>query len=203
MIAWLNFIIMVLCGPIILYFYTKSVQPAKLEQKIGEQAYKRCATYRMIGSIPMVIAVINYVLYRYFPLPINLPETFPWNYWVSALIAVVLAIPSGYLFVRGMIDAGEETMTPKKEHTLYGGIYKKIRHPQGVGEAFIWIIFAFFLNSPLLVLFSFYWLVIWYFMVMAEEKDLILRYGKDYETYRQNTGAFFPKLTKKTDKENT
>ena len=196
MYAWINVLIMLLCGPVILYFYSKSVQPAILEQQIGEIAYKRCTTYRIISSIPMLIVVINYILYRFLPLPIGLPERFPWDYWASVTIAILIAIPSGYLFIRGMIDAGEETMTPKKEHTLYGGIYKKIRHPQGAGEAFLWFVIAFLLNSPFLVIFSFYWIMIWYFMVMAEEKDLLLRYGNSYEEYRSRTGAFFPKIKK-------
>jgi protein-S-isoprenylcysteine O-methyltransferase Ste14 len=73
---------------------------------------------------------VNY----WFPLPLPLPRTFPWSWRVSALIAVLIAIPALYLMLRGVKDAGEETMRPKREHVMYGGIYTRIRHPQAVGE---------------------------------------------------------------------
>jgi protein-S-isoprenylcysteine O-methyltransferase Ste14 len=125
--------------------------------------------------------------------PIPLPLTFPWHWWVSALIAVLIALPFGYLMWRGIKDAGTETMTPKKEHTLYGGIYEKIRHPQAVGEVAIWWVMAFLLHSPFLALFSFAWLPVWAAFCWAEERDLVLRYGEAYEAYRRRTPAFIPK----------
>lgn len=193
MIAWINFAILIVSALLCLYFYVKSAGPAALERKIGGDAYAKCTRYRMFSAIFMTIAGVNYVVYYFYPLPISLPRTFPWSWWVSALIAVVIAIPSGYLWWRGMKDAGEETMFVKKEHTLYGGIYEKIRHPQAVGELPYWWVFAFLLHSPFLVLFSFIWVPIFAIMCWAEEQDLVLRYGEAYEAYRLRTGAFFPK----------
>jgi protein-S-isoprenylcysteine O-methyltransferase Ste14 len=85
-------------------------------------------------------------------------------------------------------------MVPKKEHTLYGGIYEKIRHPQAASELMMWWVMAFFLHSPFLALFSFVWVPIFCAVCLAEERDLVLRYGEAYEAYRQSTGFFFPKL---------
>jgi protein-S-isoprenylcysteine O-methyltransferase Ste14 len=141
----------------------------------------------------MTIAMVNYVIYVFFPIPIPLEETFPWPRWVSILIAILISIPSGYLWFRGMKDAGEETMFVKQEHTLYGGIYEKIRHPQAVGELPFWFVIAFLFHSPFLVLYSFIWVPIFWIMCMAEEKDLVIRYGKAYEEYQKRVGAFFPK----------
>ena len=122
-----------------------------------------------------------------------MPRSFPWPWWLSALIAVASAIPAGYLFFRGMKDAGEETMVVKKEHTLYGGIYHKIRHPQAAGELPFWWVIAFLLNSPFLVLYSFVWIPVFLLMCLAEERDLVIRYGQAYEEYRQRTGFLIPK----------
>jgi protein-S-isoprenylcysteine O-methyltransferase Ste14 len=33
-------------------------------------------------------------------------------------------------------------------------------------------------------------------MCLAEEKDLIIRYGADYEEYKKRTGFIFPKKQK-------
>jgi len=92
-----------------------------------------------------------------------------------------------------MKDAGEEAITPKKEHSLYGGIYKKVRHPQATGEVFLWWVAAFILNSPFLAIFSIIWLPVFYIMCVAEEKDLVIRYGEAYLEYKRNTGFLIPK----------
>jgi protein-S-isoprenylcysteine O-methyltransferase Ste14 len=192
MMAGLNFVVMVVAGGLMLYFYLRSVRPAALEQRIGPEAYARCARDRKIAMVLMFVLSANYVLYYFYPLPVPLPRTFPWPWWVSAVIAALIAAPSGVIVILGTRAAGEESLTPKKEHTLYGGIYEKIRHPQAY-EVFFWWVIAFLLHSPFLALFSFVWLPVWYAMVMVEERDLILRYGQTYEDYRARTGAFLPR----------
>lgn len=202
MIAGLNFGILVISSLLFLIFYVKSVSPASLEKRIGSSAYQKCAIYRVISSFFMMIVAVNYILYYWFPLPLPLPRTFPWSWWVSAIIAVFIAIPSLYLMIRGAKDAGEETMTPKREHTMYGGIYTRIRHPQAVGEFPLWWVFAFLAHSPFLVLFSFAYVPVWYSMCVAEERDLLIRYGAAYEEYRKKTGFWFPKIGYKDDTRN-
>ena len=196
MIAWINVAVMFLTAVLTLFYYVKSVGPAALEKKIGERAYKKCTRYRLIASIFMTINFAGYVVYFFYPLQIGLPNVFPWDYWISVLIAVIIAIPSGYIWFIGMKDAGEETLNVKKDHIMYGGIYRKMRHPQAVGELpFAWVI-AFLLHSPFLFFFSFLWAVIFYVMCKAEEKDLVIRYGEKYIEYMEKTGLFFPKRNK-------
>jgi protein-S-isoprenylcysteine O-methyltransferase Ste14 len=193
MIAWINFIVLLLATALTVVYYIKSAGPAALEQKIGTEAYAKCTRHRALSGIFMTLAGVNYVVYAFYPIPLPLPRVFAWPYWASALIAVVIAIPSGILFARGMIDAGEETMLVKKEHKLYGGIYQKIRHPQAAGEVWYWWVFAFLCNSPFLAIYSFIWLPLFHLMSKAEERDLLIRYGKDYQIYRERTGMYFPK----------
>ena len=196
MIAWINIFILIIASFLFSYFYIKSVRPAELEKSIGEIAYSRCKCYRIIASVFEIVAVANYVIYFFFPLPVPLPEVFPWDWWVSILIAVFILIPSGYLMWRGLKDAGEESLTPKKEHTLFGGIYDQIRHPQATGEVALWWVVAFILNSPFLAIYSIIWLPIFYLFCWAEERDLIVRYGDAYLEYRRKTGFVIPKSGK-------
>ncbi|MFW9816291.1 MAG: methyltransferase family protein, partial [Candidatus Thorarchaeota archaeon] len=77
------------------------------------------------------------------------------------------------------------------------GIYNKIRHPQSLGEVWVGHILALILNRTFLFLFAFVWFPVFYYMVVVEERDLVLRYGKAYEEYRERVGMFFPKRTKK------
>lgn len=193
MIPGINFAVLIASSFLFTVFYVKSVGPAALEKSIGSSAYRRCATYRLVSSIFMFVAAGNYVLYYWFPLPLPIPRTFPWPWWVSAVLALLIAGPSVYLMLRGVKDAGEETLRPKREHTLYGGIYTRIRHPQAVGELALWWVIAFLVNSPFLVLFSIVYVPVWYYFCVAEERDLVIRYGDTYEAYRRTTGFWLPK----------
>jgi protein-S-isoprenylcysteine O-methyltransferase Ste14 len=169
MITWINLAVLIVSALLFLYFYVKSASPAALEKEIGEVAYTKCKRYRLIASGFEFIAIANYVIYFFYPLPVPLPRAFPWEYWISATIALVIGIPSTYLMLRGLKDAGEESLAPKKEHALYGGIYKKMRHPQATGEVILWWVGAFILNSPFLAIISFIWLPIFYIFCRAEE----------------------------------
>lgn len=197
MIEWLNIILLVASSILFLYFYIRSVSPAKLEKKIGEIAYTKCKTYRLIAGAFEGITVANYVVYFFYPLPIDLARVFPWDWMASILIGIIILIPSMYLMAIGIKDAGLETLEPRKEHTLYGGIYETIRHPQAIGESVIWFSIAFFLNSPFLALYSFIWIPIFYIMCIAEERDLIIRYGEPYLQYRDRVGFMIPKRLRK------
>ena len=200
MIGWLNFAVLVVSSIVFSVMYVLSVRPAHLEQKIGEKAYRRCGQYRTIGTTPMMIAIFNYVLYRWYPLPIDpLPARFPWPYGINVTLAAIIGIPAMVLLFWGMHDAGKETLTPDKSHTMYGGIYEKIRHPQAVGEAPIWIVTALLVNSPFLAVFSLLYLGVWYWWCVEEEKDLLLRYGQAYADYRARTGMLWPKRRQGSD----
>ncbi len=203
MIAWCNFAILLTASLLALYFYVKSVGPAALEKKIGPKAYDKCGQYRIISSVFMIVMMLNFVAYRFYPLPLPLPCHFPWDWWISALLALLIGAPAGYLMWRGIKDAGEETMRPRKEHKQYTGIYQRIRHPQAAGELPLWWAIAFLLDSPFLVLFSFLYVPFWIAMCLAEEKDLLLRYGSTYARYREQTGFWWPKRGCKTKKMDT
>lgn len=194
MIAWINFVTLLIGGILMTILYSMSVRPAALEKKIGPIAYKRCGMYRSLASIFMLTITANYILYHWYPLKTDpFPRTFAWPYWVSAVIAVVIAIPCFYLEILSYRAAKTETLQPDKSHTMYTGIYEKIRHPMAVGEVPLWWVIAFLVNSPFLVVFSFIWIPIWYWWCVVEEKDLVLRYGALYTEYRKRTGMFWPK----------
>jgi protein-S-isoprenylcysteine O-methyltransferase Ste14 len=196
--AWINFGILIIFGVLMHTFYLMSVRPAHLEQKIGEKAYKRSGMYRNLVGVFMFVIMANYILYPKYPLPFDpFPAKFQWPYWVSIVIAVIIAIPSLYMEIISTKAAKAETLIPDKSHTLYGGIYEKIRHPMALGEVPLWWVIAFAVNSPFLVVFSFIWVPIWYWWCVAEEKDLVLRYGQPYIEYRERTGMFFPKKSTK------
>ncbi len=123
----------------------------------------------------------------------------PWDYSISIILAIIIAVPSLTIMAIGVKAAGEETFRPKKEHKMYGGIYNTIRHPQAWGEVWVGHILALILNRTFLFLFAFVWFPVFYYMVVVEERDLILRYGQPYIDYRERVGMFFPKRAKKVN----
>lgn len=195
MIAWINFIVLLSSALIFFVLYVISVSPAQLERRWGEAAYPRCGKIRAAAMLFETIAGICYVVYYFYPLPLPLPTKFAWGWPVSIIIGTLIAIPSFWLMVKGMVDAGRETAVPDKSHTLYGGLYQTIRHPQALGEMVVWWAMAFWLNSPFLVLFSFLWIPIFVLMCLAEEKDLVVRYGRPYLDYQKQVGFLLPKFS--------
>jgi protein-S-isoprenylcysteine O-methyltransferase Ste14 len=193
MLAWINFAIMLFASILFLLFYVRSVSPAGREKVIGPRAYQLCFYDRLAAGTFEFVITANFILYYFYPLATPLPEKFPWAWWVSALIAALIGIPAILLMLAGLRDAGEEALRPKVEHTMYGGIYTRIRHPQAVGEVFLFLVIAILLNSPLLTLFSLIYFPIFIVMCYAEEQDLLLRYGDEYAEYCKQTGAFWPK----------
>ncbi len=193
LIPWLNFGVMVISTILMTYFYIRSAGPAQLEKKIGTGAYKKCGQFRIIASVFEMIIIGTYVIYYFYPLPLPIPQTFPWSYWVSIAIAVIIGLPSGYVMYQGVLAAGEAGMIPKKNQKLFGGIYKRIRHPQAMGELPLWWSGSLILNSPFLALYSIVMIPIFIAMTLAEEKDLQIRFGKKYADYKASTGFIIPK----------
>lgn len=185
MISWLNVVVLIVATMLVLYFEVKSAVPAALEKKIGAIAQARCTRYRVLASLLMTLAGINYVIYALYPLPLPLPQTFPWSWWVSAAIATVLAILAGYLWWREMDEAGKETLSVDQTYRVYEDIYEKNPHPQLASELPFWWMIAFLLHSPFLVLFSLLWVPIFEIAFWLEKQDLLIR-GEGCSK-RQNT----------------
>jgi len=184
---------MVYSSILFLYFYVMSVAPAGLANVMGDEAYALCARYRQAAMLFEFLAAAGYVVYFYHPLPMPLPRTFPWGWNVSKALGLLIGAPSMYIMMRGMRDAGDESLTPDKGRTMFGGIYEQIRHPQAVGEVFLRFTMGLLLNSPFLVLFSLIDVPMYLIMCRAEEQDLILRFGDAYVEYMKTTGAFIPR----------
>ena len=80
---------------------------------------------------------------------------------------------------------------------ITSGIYKFIRNP--FFTSVLGFQFSLILISPnALTIFNFIiGLILWGFQARNEEEFLILKYGGEYENYKNKTGRFIPKLIKK------
>ena len=195
MIAWLNFIVMIVFIVAFVLLYIRSVSPARLESRLGEKAYQHCGRIRAISIVILLLILGNYLIYDSSPLPTPGLMEFNWSYLTLVIVAIVIAIPTTYMVIVGMKDAGDEAIQPSKESKMFGGIYDHIRHPQTWEYGYFFVL-AFLLNNPFLVLFSLVWLPAMILMIRAEEKDLLIRYGKEYQSYMTRTGRLLPKRKK-------
>jgi methanethiol S-methyltransferase len=192
MIAWLNAAGMFLTIVLTTVFYVLSVSPVQLEPRFGVRVWKMCAVLRALAGVFMTAHIAGYVVHYFYPVPI-LPAFFPWPWWVSAVAAVVVSLPLTVVFLLGVKDAGSEALLPDRANPMYGGIYQKIRHPQAVGELPSFVIIALLFHSPFVVLLSLLWLPAGYIFCVAEERDLVLRFGDAYRDYQSRTGMLWPK----------
>ncbi|MBK5113571.1 MAG: isoprenylcysteine carboxylmethyltransferase family protein [Candidatus Heimdallarchaeota archaeon] len=172
--------------------------PATRSEKIGERAWKESKTLRIIASVFELLFIVNIILWQWYPIPEIDWEIFSTYWWIGLIVFSVIFIPGLIIMIKGVVDAGSETLTPSEENKMYGGIYKHIRHPQTTGEMPMFIAFAFAINSWFLVLYTFVFLIIYIPLIMYfEEKDLVKRFGDDYRKYQKDVGALLPKRRKK------
>jgi protein-S-isoprenylcysteine O-methyltransferase Ste14 len=199
-LGWVNFIMLNVCGVLFTYFYTLSVMPVTRAEKFGDKAWSDCMKYRSIAGIMEFLIVLNLILWIWIPIP-ALDWSVHSNFLVGLVIGIAIIIPCLLIMIKGVLDAGRETLQPSKETSMYQGIYKHIRHPQTVGEFPLFVALAFVINSLFLVVWTTLFILIIVPIIMHyEERDLEKRFGEPYLEYKRNTGAFFPKLRKGKDK---
>lgn len=199
LIAWINFLILNIVAVFCWYFYILSVQPVTRSEKYGDKAWTMAKQHRFITGVLMGVMVVNMVLWLWFPIPtLDWPVHPIWP--VSILLGLILAMIFTPIWIKGVMDAGKEAMTPSQSTEMFGGIYNYIRHPQAVGEMPWFIIISLFLNALFLVMWATIMIIIVSpIIIYYEEKDLIKRFGDDYREYQKRTGAVFPKLRKQKD----
>ena len=193
-----NFLFLVVWSCLFSILYILSVRPAKDELKNKAQPYRRARLYRKGASVAMSLAGIHFIAYRWLPVDFDpFPLRYQWPLVVRIAVALSIGIPAALLSKKALKDAGKETLSPDKNHVMYGGVYEKIRHPQAVGELATWFTIALLLNSPLLTFVSCFYVPIWILWCFLEEQDLVIRFGDSYKEYQKRTGMFFPKIRDK------
>lgn len=199
MIKWINFSLLIISLFFFSYLYILSVQPVKREKRKGQKAWRECMKLRIIAGIFEFMVVINLILWIWFPVPLINWKVHS-NIVIGLIIGIVISIPCLALMLKGMKDAGSETLEPSKKTELYGGIYQYIRHPQSIGEFPLFVAIAFMVNSWFLVILMIIYILIYIpIMIFYEEKDLVARFGEIYREYQKRTGILFPKLRRKKD----
>ena len=144
-------------------------------------------------TIPLIIYFFTYNSYSY-----DLISSLNFLFYVSIFFLTFgffLAIWSVQTFYN---KGGDGTPAPWKpiSNFIISGPYCYVRNPMILGVVFL-IMFeaAIFTSVPLLI-----WAIVFFFVNiiyfrMFEEKQLIKRFGTEYENYKNNVPMFLPKFT--------
>ena len=193
MFEWINLAVLVASILLFSILYAFSVMPAIRGEKKGNEIWIKCRNLRIVSSIFEGITLVSLILWIWFPI-----EQLNWKifskWWIGIIVSMVIFIPGGIIVLKGVKDAGKETLTPSKDTEMFGGIYKYIRHPQTTGEMPMFPAFGLVVNSWFMVLIMTIFIIIYVPIIQyLEEKDLVKRFGDSYIEYQKTTGAFLPK----------
>lgn len=159
MIAWINFGILIVATILGLYFYVKSANPERLESSIHQNDQNNqnnqsqnlnSLRYQTWAELLMTLVGINYIVYFLYPIPLSIPQVFPWSWWVSAAIATVIALLSVHYWWRSLVE--------KTIPQIILGNHASIYQSQVISDLTFWWVLGFLLHSPFLVLFSLTWI---------------------------------------------
>ncbi len=194
--SWFILILMFLSAGLYLFFGYRSVAGSIQALAPEGRTELRSVIFRIISAASLVLHFISYLLYKAFPAFKFIPAEFLWNRWFSLAAAIIIGLPSIVIWIRGMIDAGPESIAVKDRRASARGIYQKIRHPQALGKMALPLVAALILNSPFLILFSLLWIPAFYLLCRIEEKELELQLGEEYLNYKETTGFFVPRKSR-------
>ena len=179
------------------YLYILSAMPVIPAQKRDEKAWKECKWLRILAGFFESVMIADMILWIWFPVP-NLAWPFHPDPLVGRIVAFAIAVPSSAILMKGIKDAGQETMRPSKSTKMFGGIYQHIRHPQTLGEMPLFIAFALFINSLFLTVWATLFVSLGTpILIHYEEKDLLKRFGDAYLEYRRRRRGLIPRFWKR------
>lgn len=110
------------------------------------------------------------------------------------LIGLVLLITTIFLFAQ----IGNGTLTPwyPTQKLVVAGPYRYVRNPMICGVLFILLGETLLFGSfYLLIWFAYFWSRYDRHFLLREEPQLLLKFGKEYQIYRENVPMWIPRIT--------
>ena len=144
-------------------------------------------------TIPLLIFLFTRKSYSYGLISFNNPF-----FYISVVFLVFglwLAIWSVLTFYS---KGGEGTPGPWRpvSNLVISGPYRYVRNPMLSGVFFLLLFESIFFSSmPIFFWFIVFFLVNIIYFKISEEKELIKRFGIDYENYKKNVPMLFPRFT--------
>jgi protein-S-isoprenylcysteine O-methyltransferase Ste14 len=128
----------------------------------------------------------------------QLPDVGPAWRVVQALGVVLIVagtIPPVHAFVQFVRAGGTPMPIAPTRHLVVGGFNRYLRNPMYAGLLLAVVGQAMLFRSPGLIAYAAaFWVITASFVRWYEEPTLIRQYGDEYQTYRRNVPAWWPRL---------
>ncbi len=125
-------------------------------------------------------------------------EPLPFWWALRALGAIALALGAGALlhaFARFVVEGvGTPAPVAPTERLVVGGLYRYVRNPMYLAVAATIVGQALLLGQPILLVYAAaFGVVVAAFVRWYEEPTLLRRFGRQYEEYRREVPAWWPR----------
>ncbi|MBN1180732.1 MAG: isoprenylcysteine carboxylmethyltransferase family protein [Bacteroidales bacterium] len=139
--------------------------------------------------------IAGYVVWTIYILAVSVAYKLEWqkNYYLI-LISYSFAVIASVIFFFSLLHLGRSTRFGlSSDNTAFKtkGLYRFSRNPMYLG--FNLFTFACMLYMPILifVILGLYSIIIFHFIILKEEKYLIMRFGGNYNVYKKKTRRYF------------
>ncbi len=169
---------------------------------------KKQSTSQILFSLAWSLPIFLLVLYTAFNVSLLLDKTFnlpipltsPANMFLASILVIIffpVLVTSAYYLIR-FGGGSPNPVHASPVNLVTTGPYRYIRHPMNLTYPFLVLGAASFLNSFTAIFFltPISALVFGYHALVIQEKGLTKQFGKEYERYKKQTGAFIPKTKK-------
>lgn len=129
-----------------------------------------------------VILVVGYFAWGY--MVYSDPVKTHLSPWIVAPLGVTIGIVG---LVLGMLAHRALGSFDDPGHLVTTGVFSKMRHPFYVGMSLVYIGFPIAMQSVLTLASAILWITMMFFWKTWEERELVERYGKEYEEYQKRT----------------
>ena len=144
-------------------------------------------------TIPLLIFLFTQNTYSYYLVnPYNFLFYVAMFFLALGLLLVIWSVRTFYT------KGGDGTPGPWRpvSNLIISGPYRYVRNPMLLGVFFLLLFESIFFNSILI----FFWFIIFFvgniiYFKNYEEKELIKRFGAEYEDYKNKVSMLIPKLT--------
>lgn len=165
----------------------------------GESVRRRDEGFLLLGSrlflaFPLFGGVVTYVAYPPWMAWASF-ETFIWVRWLGVGVGLA-TLPTIYWVLRTLGQNVSATVFTKDRHELVtSGPYRWIRHPLYTTGVTVFGALGLIAANWFILLFTLLvFLLVRLVVVPREERELLDRFGSEYEDYMRRTGAMMPPL---------
>ena len=112
--------------------------------------------------------------------------------WVIQFTGVMQVLTYLPVFITGFLALGTDGAIGKADKLRTWSVYKYLRNPMYAGVSFTLLGSGLIIGNTAVAIAGLLWLLICYFVSLAEEKSLTKRFGKAYTDYKRSTPRFVP-----------